>query len=162
MESEGKRPLQVLNELGEDFPRDLMKYKVPIFLYHSLIDYLKTCYALENLNSKETNYQTFSTKLGLKSKSHLSIILNGQKLVSKKLSQKLTNFFELGNLEAEYFNCLWELSRAKSLEEKSIIQDNIHHILSQSNSASALELNRYHFFSKWHIPVVLKLVTMRK
>jgi len=95
-------------------------------------------------------------KLNLKSHSHLSRILNGEKPIPINYLPVLTEVFRLTKAESSFFECLIMLDRSVKEEEKIFYEKRLRKIKKKSNIQFDYT-NQSHFLSDPLYPILLEL-----
>lgn len=103
---------------------------------------------------KGISLQSVSTKLGLKSRSHLHRILHDPKPpCSDSIIRKLCEVLDLRPREREYFVALVDFNRAETLTQKNEAYRRMHALLALRDP-SPLKPDRFAYFSDWVLPTL--------
>ncbi len=95
--------------------------KVNLFDYMDFRSFVKD--RMDELRSRDGkfSFRYFSNKLGLRSKSHLNMVLDGQRRLRQDLARPLALALGLSREETAHFCLLVEYTQAKGAEEKAAL-----------------------------------------
>lgn len=102
------------------------------------------------------SYSQVIEKLGLKSKGHITQILQGKKNVTPQLAEKIVDFFSLAGRKRQFVLALIEFTQAKSHEDKKLCLDRMAYL--QSDGGKILLPSHYNLCKHWYYPVIRELV----
>jgi len=102
------------------------------------------------------SYSHVIEKIGLKSKGHITQILQGKKNVTPQLAEKIVDFFSLSGSTRQFVLALIEFTQAKSHEEKKSCLDRMTYL--QSDGGKTLLPSHYDLCKHWYYPVIRELV----
>lgn len=104
----------------------------------------------------EYSYSQVIAKLGLKSKGHITQILQGKKKVPPQLAEKIAEFFSLQGRTRQFVLALIEFTQAKSHEDKKHYLDCMTSL--QVEDGKTLLPTHYNLCKQWYYPVIRELV----
>lgn len=102
------------------------------------------------------SYSQVIVKLGLKSKGHITQILQGKKNVSPQLAEKLADLSCFQGRSRQFFFALIEYTQAKSHDNKKLCLDRM--IALQMEEGRTLLPLHYDLCKQWYYPVIRELV----
>lgn len=88
--------------------------------YFDSFQFLKDFYLHKKNLNPHFSYQSWSNQLGVKSKSYLRFVVNGQRKVSSQLLTKLTSYFEFNESDRKYFIILVQYTQTEEAESKKV------------------------------------------
>lgn len=119
------------------------------FLYFDFRQWLREALA-------DWSYSQLIVELGLKSKGHITQILQGKKNVPPHLATRIAELFRLDNRRREFLLELVEFTQAKSHADKKIHLDRM--VALQSREGKHLAPLHYDLCKQWYYPVIRELV----
>lgn len=113
----------------------MKRLRYDIYEYTDYRVYLKA--RLEELKAQDRKYSLrfLAKRLGLKSNSHLKMVMDGDHNLSESLARRLAEFLEMSEAESEFFLALVNYCQARSTQEQALALE---------------ELRRRRRFSKLH------------
>lgn len=102
------------------------------------------------------SYSQLIKILGLKSKGHITQILQGKKNATPQLAEKLADLSKINGRKRLFLFALVDYTQAKSHESKKIALDRM--ISMQKEEGNVLAPSHYDLCKKWYYPVVRELV----
>jgi uncharacterized protein (TIGR02147 family) len=102
------------------------------------------------------SYSQVIEKLGLKSKGHITQILQGKKNVTPQLAEKIADFFLLAGRTRLFVLALIAFTQAKSHEDKKLCLDRMTYL--QSDGGKTLLPSHYDLCKHWYYPVIRELI----
>jgi len=102
------------------------------------------------------SYSQVIVKLELKSKGHITQILQGKRNVPPHLAERIADLFQLTGRTREFVLALIEFTQAKSHEQKKTYLDRM--VALQSAEGRPLSPLHYDLCKKWYYPVIRELV----
>ena len=128
---------------------------------YNYVDYVRFLNDWLDAKRKENpNYskKLFSQKIGLKSSSTITMILNNSRNISRKQIFSFAKAMEFNFKETKYFEAIILYQDSKEYEEKKYHWD-VAQGLRPLTKSSILEKNKFEFFNNWYIPALRELVT---
>jgi len=133
---------------------------VDIFAYTNWQIFLKNWIEQRRLHDPSVSLQSVSTRIGLRSKSHLHRLLNDpKKTLAVHLIEPLAQVMELKVREAEYWQAIVLFGRAATQQERNRAYQRIHGLQGRKNSQQ-LDNDGFEYFGTWYLPVLRELVVM--
>jgi len=102
------------------------------------------------------SYSQVIGKLGLKSKGHITQILQGKKNVPLPLAEKIADFYSLQGRSRLFLLALIEFTQANSHENKKLCLDRMTSL--QSDDGRTLLPSHYDLCKQWYYPVIRELI----
>ena len=127
-----------------------------VFNYLDYRKYLTDFYNFKKANNKRFSYQLLCEKVGIKSKGHFTLILQGKANVSIPLALKIGEYLKFNKKELEYFQYLILYNQAKSHNEKKKYFDKM--ISFKESIVYILNSSQYEFFSKWYHSIIRSII----
>lgn len=130
-----------------------------IFAYNDSRLFLLDYYNEQKEMHSFFSYQYFANKAGLKSKTFIHKVINGQKALSKSAILSLAQAMELKKKEIEYFNAMVNFTQAKNEREREFYFNHLQ-TFGKNHFAMELRQDQFTYFSKWYCPALRELVTI--
>lgn len=107
------------------------------------------------------NLNTWAKRLGYKSSSSLSMVLNGERLPSEEMIDKFAADLKMSSREKRYFELLIELEkRKKKNQDISDVLEKIKKSCTEKNSF-AIDLTRFSTISEWYYVAIKQLISTK-
>jgi len=128
-----------------------------IFNFDNYLDYLGYIAKLEKQNSESSPLVKWAKRLGFNSPSSLTMVLKGQRLPSKDLTQALIFDLKLDPEEKRYFELLIRLEKLKRKKgDVSIVLKELSKF--NKNNKHSISLNEFEYISDWQFLAIKQLV----
>lgn len=128
--------------------------------YLNYREYLRDFYLAKKNEKKEYSYRVFLARGGLKSPSHLKMIIDSQRnLTSKTIAKYITALNLKDKNEQNYFDYLVQYNQSKDLDKKG----DLFQLLMQEKGKKGLTLieqAQYNFLANWYNVVIYVLIDM--
>ncbi len=128
-------------------------------------DYSEFLHSYVNLYGKYThgpyNLSNWSKRLGYKSPSSLTMVLNKQRIPPVRMVHRLAEDFKLTPSETKYFLLLVEIERLKSKGKDYSEQLRMAHSISKKKKYIKINLDQFSIVSDWYCFVIKRLVTCK-
>jgi len=130
-----------------------------IFKYNDYRIFLRDTYEYRKSTERSFSYREFSKLAGLKSTNFLKLVIDGDRNLTEKSTQKFTSALQLKPVDARYFEKLVNYNQAKSLEEK---KDSAEKLLRSKKwtALSAVDRAQYNLYRHWYLLAIRELVSM--
>ncbi len=133
-----------------------------IFQFDDYSDFLNS---YVNLFGKYThgpyNLSNWSKRLGYKSPSSLTMVLNKQRIPPVRMVHRLAEDFKLTASETKYFVLLVEIEKLKSKGKDFTAQLREAHSISKKKKYQKIDLEQFSIVSDWYCFVIKRLVTCK-
>ena len=106
------------------------------------------------------SYRYIAQKAGLKSTGFISWVVAGKRTISSRLAHRITQIFNLGKRETEYFLLLVSHNQAATVQERQHYLDRL--LCFRSTRTAVVERDRDQYYSRWYYSAVRELVTLTK
>lgn len=136
-----------------------MEGRPSIFEFQDYKDFLKTV-GLPNgkYSHSSQTLQKWAKRLGYRSPSSLTMILNGQRFPSRDMMKCLARDLDLNTQELEYFELLIDLAKAKSKDKNTEKISSRLNQLSGSRNTHQLTLDEFRYVSEWYFVAIKQLI----
>lgn len=128
-------------------------------------DYSEFLNSYVNLFAKYThgpyNLTNWSKRLGYKSPSSLTMVLNKQRIPPVRMVHRLAEDFKLTASETKYFVLLVEIEKLKSKGKDFTAQLREAHCISKKKKYQKINLDQFSIVSDWYCFVIKRLVTCK-
>ena len=122
--------------------------------------YLRDWIEWRRLTDSSVSLQSIATRLGLKAKSHLHRLLNAPgKTLAPHLVEPLAKTMDLGKSEAEFWESMVMMARARTLDERNKHYLRMHK-LSSARKTVDVRVDQSEYFSTWYLPVLREAVML--
>lgn len=125
--------------------------------YSNYRDFVRDSYKFAVSQDSSLNTRKFAKIAGLKSHSHLNLIIRGSRNISDEVAGLLAESFELSSKESVYFGYLVNFNQADSKENKEIFWQKIVRFLGLPPSAGFTE-QHFNIFVSWKIPTIFEVM----
>jgi len=136
------------------------KTKISVFDFRDFKDYLNAVgFPDGNYNHQSNTLTKWAKRLGYRSPSSLTMVLNGQRLPSQEMVRTLIDDLKLQGKEKEYFELLVELGRLQKRKKSS---DSVLSRLNKLNNKTEyfqIDMSQFNTISKWYYLVIKQLVS---
>ena len=141
----------------------LVKNLKNILEYSDYRQYLKDYYEFQKQTNGLTHRQ-FSEQAGFKSSVWLSHLISGQKNLTEKYANNISDALLISEDQKHFFRILVKFNQAKTNQEKNHLYKKILMIKKKSASklnATKIEITEkiYEYYNKWYHPVIRSLIT---
>ena len=131
--------------------------QMELFEYTDYRGYLTDYYQNKKRAQPQWGYASWARGLGLKSKSTLAMILNGQRHPSRKLTSTFSDYFKFSTDESEYFVDLVELQKSQGATGTKLLLIERLAKKRKSGEFEHLDLNRFQLISKWYFAAIREM-----
>lgn len=138
-----------------------MAASTPLLSIYTYFDYRRFLRDRQKWLKERKPYFTLdyiASKLGLKSKGHVSLILKGTKSVPEAKVDTLAQIFELENKERQFFVHLVSYNQEASYRKKKVYLDRMVALMRISDKR--LVPDQYRLVEKWYYPIVLEILRL--
>ena len=136
------------------------KTKISVFDFRDFKDYLNAVgFPDGNYNHQSNTLTKWAKRLGYRSPSSLTMVLNGQRLPSQEMVRTLIDDLKLQGKEKEYFELLVEHGRLQKRKKSS---DSVLSRLNKLNNRTEyfqIDMSHFNTISKWYYLVIKQLVS---
>ncbi len=134
---------------------------VSLFDYTEYRHFLKDYFAERKKIDQDFSYKLAAESMGFNSRGYVHQIISGA-VAKLNVSQifRMTEYFEFGDDEREYFFNMVFLNQSENEKEKEYFYSRMNDYVDPRRGQS-LHKSQYEYFSKWYIPVIRELVTMK-
>lgn len=134
-----------------------------IFEFKDYKDFLKTV-GLPNgkYSHSSQTLQKWAKRLGYRSPSSLTMILNGQRFPSRDMMKCLSRDLGLSPQELEYFELLIDFAKAKSKDKNTEKISTRLNQLSGTRNTHKLSLDEFRYVSEWYFVAIKQLIELRE
>ncbi len=126
-------------------------------------DYAEFLSSYVNVYGKYThgpyNLTNWSKRLGYKSPSSLTMVLNKQRIPPIRMIHRLAEDFKLTSTETKYFELLVEIEKLKQKGKDFSAQLREAHALSKKKKYQKIDLDKFSIVSDWYYFVVKRLLS---
>ena len=132
-----------------------------VFEYTDYRNFVSTFLKEKKRQNKNFSMRLWTSKLGLKSPSALSMVLSGQRHPGEEFTDELVNFFRFTSHQAKYFRLLVKLAKVNGDEKKRI---KILTELEKTNprrNFHLLEADIFEAVSNWYFFVIREMVQLK-
>lgn len=131
-----------------------------IFEFKDYKDFLKTVGLPHGKYSHSSQtLQKWARRLGYRSPSSLTMILNGQRFPSRDMVKSLSRDLGLSAKEIEYFELLIDLAKAKSKDKNTEKISSRLNQLSGSRNTHQISLDQFRYVSEWYFAAIKQLIS---
>lgn len=107
---------------------------------------------------RSTNLRSWAQRLGYKSPSSLAMVLNGQRLPSREMTDSFANDLNLKSQEKEYLELLVKLEKHARQDSDPAATIERLQLIAKQNNAPTLSTKEMDSVSEWYILVIKNLV----
>jgi uncharacterized protein (TIGR02147 family) len=132
--------------------------KIIIYDYIDYTRYLNEWFTAKKEVKSNFSHKTFAEKVGLKSSSYVTMILNHTRKVPRKQILSFAKALELNPKETKYFEAIILYKESKDFDEKRYYWD-IAQNLRPLTDPYIIERRQFDYFNNWYIPVLREVVT---
>ncbi len=136
------------------------KTSINIFEYIDYRKFLCDFFKNEKKHNKYFSFQVFANRAKISSRSYTKMVMDGKRNLSNGTILKFADAMQLNKTESQYFHSLVMYQNSKTLEEKDKYYENMISF-KKREKVVPLEKAQYELFSKWYIPVVRELITLK-
>jgi uncharacterized protein (TIGR02147 family) len=129
-----------------------------IFEYQNYREYLRDYYNAQKRAKKYFSYRYFSTKAGINASAFLYYVIQGKRNLTKSSVLKISRAIGHSKEEAEYFENLVFFNQADTIADKTAYYNKILE-MRRPIDITAIDKDRYEYYSTWYHSVVRELVT---
>lgn len=130
-----------------------------IFEFKDYKDFLKTVGLPHGKYSHSSQtLQKWAKRLGYRSPSSLTMILNGQRYPSRDMIKSLSRDLDLSIKEIEYFELLIDLERAKKKDKNTEKISSRLNQLSGIRNTHQVSLDEFRYVSEWYFVAIKQLI----
>jgi uncharacterized protein (TIGR02147 family) len=126
-----------------------------IFQYIDYQKFLKDVYEDRKKNNPHFSHRYIARKIGFDS-GYFTKIIQSERHISLKLTEKFASFLHLAPQEAEYFKTLVLFSKAKTQSRKALLYEKL--LGFTRSRASTLSATQYRVFDKWYYLAVREML----
>ena len=131
-----------------------------IFEFKDYKDFLKTVGLPHGKYSHSSQtLQKWAQRLGYRSPSSLTMILNGQRFPSRDMIKSLARDLDLSQKELEYFELLIDLAKAKSKDKNTEKISSRLNQLSGNRNTHQVSLDQFRYISEWYFAAIKQLIS---
>lgn len=130
-----------------------------ILNYDNYREFLKDLFIFKKDLSGKYSYRKFAKDLGFKASNYLHLVLTNKRNLSMEAINKIKSHIKWNAQEKKYFENLVFLNQTNNEKEKERRLKNLQNILGKRRSL--LNKDQYTYFSKWYIPVIREMLTLR-
>ncbi|HEX2956677.1 MAG TPA: TIGR02147 family protein, partial [Chitinispirillaceae bacterium] len=127
----------------------------PVQEYFEYRDYLKDFFEDRKKSNHFFSYRMMGARVGIDA-SHLVKIFQKQRHLSTPLIEKLIEFCELKDRDAQYFSTLVYFNKSKSDRDARVHYEKLLEI--KGVEAHPLEKNQFEYYTKWYYSAILTLL----
>lgn len=131
--------------------------KMQIYNYTNYKSFLREFHELSLKTKNNWSLGVWSNQIGLKSKSTLAMILNGDRHPGKDVKEKMVKYFCFENKEKDYFEKLIELQKSKSPEYTVFLMEKLKS-LHPKKSFKLLNEDEFEAISNWHYYIIREMI----
>ena len=132
---------------------------VDVSNYQQAEDYLQALYMALKTSAK-LSHPDFSEFLGFsRTNNQIRLVVNGQRKLSNKMAEKISNHLELTGKKKQYFLKTVKLSNAKEIGEKEKLLAEILECKQALNS-NLIEEKQLEYFRDWYTPVIREMISL--
>jgi len=132
-----------------------------LFQYTDYRLFLKDYYQTRKRSQSGWGLESWAHRLGLKSKSTLAMILNGQRNPGRSLVNSLVTYFQFASDEAEYFSDLVEWCKNHGSGNLSSLLLERLAKKRKSGTFELIDLDTFSLISRWYYPALQELFQVR-
>jgi len=131
--------------------------KPSVYSYLHYRDFLRDAWAYLK-EAKGFSNRTFAKAAGIKSPTHLSLIINGKRSLTPKLAKKLCSAFGMKSREIDFFLCLVDFDRSSPSEKEAAYKKIVSY--RQFSQGRKLSEETLAYYTRWeHIALLQALGT---
>jgi uncharacterized protein (TIGR02147 family) len=127
-----------------------------IFNYTDYRKYLKDYYKEKKAEDRAFTVRYIARKVGFRSASFFSQLINGRSNMSTELVYKFCRFLELDNKEREYFESLVNYNQAKNHAQKKSLFEKLASF--KQSKLRTIDANLYEYYDKWYYSAIRELL----
>lgn len=131
--------------------------KIQIYNYTNYKSFLKEFHQLSLKNKVNWSLGVWSNQIGLKSKSTLAMILNGDRHPGKDVKSKMIKYFSFKDKEKDYFEKLIELQKSKNPEYTVFLMEKLKSLHPKKNF-KLLSSDEFEVISNWHYYIIREMI----
>jgi uncharacterized protein (TIGR02147 family) len=131
------------------------KQRPSVFHYSNYREFIKDSYTYLAAHDSSITTRKFAKIAGLRSHSHINLIVQGSRNISEDVSIKIAEAFDLNSKERKYFQCLVLFNQAETEENKEIIWQKIIRLLGLTSSQNFTQ-DHFRIFVSWKIPTLFE------
>ena len=131
-----------------------------IFTYFDYRSWMGDAQKAIKLHRKVFTFEYIARKVGLRSKSHITQIIQGTKGIPVRLIDKFAATFELDVNEARFLEALVGFNHSRTHHDKKVFLDRMVALQGKVNKRIVAE--QYEFCRHWYYPVIRELVRVVK
>ena len=129
---------------------------ISIYNYSSPRHYLLDFYTQEKKSNKEFSLRKWAKTMGLKSHTLLTFFLAGKREINLKHVDIISKGLRLSSQEIHYLKSLIQYQKAKTIEEKELLETYLNEIRPAGNFNSK-EIGNYRVISDWSYAAILSV-----
>jgi uncharacterized protein (TIGR02147 family) len=134
--------------------------KTSIYRYLDYRDYLRDAIEEQRLQNPKFSYRYFNMRAGLKSPSHVHMIMEGKANVGRKSAYRLCKGLGLSEKEARFFEKLINFTQAKTHQDKDAFYNELRKCYPPKEPGMLGEAH-YKLFEQWYYPVILEMTRLQ-
>jgi uncharacterized protein (TIGR02147 family) len=131
----------------------------PLVEYTDYRAYLTDWLAQRRAEGLPVSNRWFAMKMGVKSTSWLTTILQGKKNLSKESSNRVSSIIKHDSFETRYFETLVFFNQARVLDERNRYYSDLV-MLQKSRTVKLVTGDQYEFYTCWYHSVIRSLIGM--
>jgi len=131
-----------------------------IYEYTDYKKYLNDAFTSMKANKKTFSHRMFARLAGFSSSNFMLFVMQGKRNLSSEGIHKVAKGLKLSKKETDFFDNLVRFNQAKSNSEKNFYYSKIMSH-KKCSKAKKLEMGQYEYYSKWYIPVIREMITMK-
>ncbi|MGL1903038.1 MAG: TIGR02147 family protein [Fibrobacterales bacterium] len=132
--------------------------KIVIYDFIDYTRYLNAWFDAKKEANANFSHKSFAEKVGLKSSSYVTMILNHTRKVPRKQILSFAKALDLNSKETKYFEAIILYKESKNFDEKRYYWD-IAQNLRPLTDPYIIERKQFDYFNNWYIPVLREVVT---
>jgi uncharacterized protein (TIGR02147 family) len=123
-----------------------------VFEYTDYREFLKDAFAHKKTTDRQMTYERICETIGMKSKGHLALILQGKARLSIPHALKIAELLKLKKRETEYLQNLVLFNHASSQVDKKTFFEKL--LAFKESSIRIVNADQYEFYDKWYHSVI--------
>jgi uncharacterized protein (TIGR02147 family) len=129
-----------------------------IFAYTDSRLFLRDYYDEQKKTHAFFSYQYFANKAGLKSKTFIYKVIDGQKALSRPSIFSVAQAMGLKKKETDYFEAMVHFTQAKTEREREFYFGHLQGF-GKHHSCAQIRQDQFTYFSKWYYPALREVIT---
>lgn len=136
---------------------EALKHYQTLYEHTDYRQFLKTYYNETKSKRAGWGLKAWANRLGLKSKSALAMIMNGQRHPSRELTSSFVRYFKFNSEQAEYFADLIEWQKTKGDGQLSLVLGERLAKKRQSGTFAFIDIEQFRLLSEWHFAALREI-----